>query len=397
MMLLVNRMIYSPRFRTFFVNIFFLLFFVLNSLFHWPLTGFWNNTNQAFEDLLGTLQSSDCYSTYTISGILSSISADCNNYYGKSLMILYRFAHLSTANNLALGFMISFIFIFILGSITNYALNSQKCKLIVLLGFMLSPPLMILVERGNLDLVIFALVVLMSFGLYRENYLLTIGSLILMTLLKFYTLSLFGLIFISFNKRKYSWLNSIIFLFLFVDLIIELSKIDLTRFQIYSSSFGLKIFGLLLLKTGLHLSALFQVIVGLSIFIPIFCFTSRVLPKNSFKFSVQSNSTPSYMEYVGLACSIVFLTTFFSGVSFDWRLVFLIVAAVIELTILDPKLDTRNRNYIVGCGLGAIWCSVGFKYVSPIGDLAVFMMAAYFSLKLKTLFDRTNRISLQIG
>lgn len=369
------------------------LYTYLDSYFGWLTLGWWKNSTMNFEDLASTLSSSDCFSKQSNVELFFSDANVCDYNYGKIGIYFYRIVGFSIESKLIFGMILA---IWLLASIAVLAVVSFKISKefkIITLIILLSPPLQLLLQRGNLDIVIFALLCISAVGFNRRNYLLSVLPLVISTLLKAYTLSGFILVFLLFQKSKNRIMTIFIFILVSVEIFREFNQVALPS-KYFSSSFGLQAFGILLNKLGLSINFIIQDLIGMFILFLIFLASKNKILKGVTKFSFESKDQNVYKtEVVAALSSLIFLTCFFAYMSFDYRLPILLPALLLELRFWSQSDQKRLYFLLISTSILSFWFTVGFKMVSPIGDLClnllvlIFMKKWYLTLKDVKLFS----------
>ena len=175
------------------------LFFVLMQLTTWIPLRYWHIWGGGnFIDSQLILNWSKCYET--MGNYVFKSYGDCSGYvYGSTLLKVLSFFKVSVSTTQAFGFLLMFILALSISYKMNTLVKYREDPLIILI--VLSPPVLLLAERGNFDVLMFGLI---SFAglLFARNYQVwALIPLCLATLIKFYSLPLF-VIFYFLNSDK---------------------------------------------------------------------------------------------------------------------------------------------------------------------------------------------------
>jgi hypothetical protein len=302
-----------------------------------------------------------------------------------------------------LGWVLVFIYVFSI-SLLQRVFNKLSTFLL-LLFFFVSPPSMFLIERGNVDMIIYSLVVFGSYFYSSTSYRKSIFSDILFVIsvfLKLFTLP--ALITNGLLRREYRNIISIAIsiLFLFFVLLNYPNIFSNTGFGIswsYGSTVAPKRFLLLMGDRYQYLSARSLGLI-LSILIIIFSLLMTVVIKHS------SNSTilnvfeykQNIRSHLYVSGSSIFIGTFIIGSNWDYRLVF--------LSCVIPYLAHKTRNYtstLPSLGIALITLLLYTPFLPGIAgpldiinELFDWALFSYFSISLMSImFDEFGTDTFQ--
>lgn len=256
-------------------------------------------------------------------------------------------------------------------------------RLILMQVFVLSPPVMFLTERGNLELLIFSLIsISVMKPLSKANFL---QSLIIFfaSLIKFYPAALLIIIFLR-SKNARSRLTSLLliasFLFIFLRLDFPL-KLGAT--ETYCCSFGNNVWGLYLNRMGLGLIELYIPLVGLFFFSLVYVIYSLAYNRSRFLRSLIRDLTllPAASMQSLQSLLLVFSLLYFSGTNFDYKLIYLLMIPILLLSNKALSHQSRLFHLFSFCSISAFSFPSG--NLQPIGD---FLILTYFILLLSTIF-----------
>ena len=355
--------------------------YILNLVLNWPLlamSGIKGETS--FSDLSTTLKQVNCG------------QSTCPDYiYGDLFARLARGLNLSAISIDLMAYILTSLFILSVSLIAS----SAKSKLAVLAinAVGVSPSTLLLLERANIDIFIFVLCFLASILAKGKLRVMSVLLLALSTLIKFYPLLAFLHQSFLMSKNKSSNLKRAfigllalgVTIITFTNVVKESSSIPLN----WDNSFGLSI-GILWLSfifkemTNLNLvvSGSLIPIIGLSSLI----ITWRLMKLSRLtKVSLRSTSIgrdPVFL--VGLTCYVL-------GISYDYRLVFILIpcALMLENSVTQP--GNRFLLLIVASFFTTTNFGVNVKFFYPgiqlIGDIALFILILTSIFKLESPKD----------
>lgn len=389
---IVNRkkLLADPRlFRYFILYVSIFIVFTLHLLSKSILIGIFNFglTKNTFTDLWGVTKHSECYVQDGWKIYEFELHNDCRNYfYGKPFIYFLHLIQIDLTNYLWLGWIQILILTLILSQIVFLYSTNMRREVIFFTIF--SPPVLLLVSLGNSDILILFMVYL-SFKIIKNNQNLFLGFLliILATLIKLYTLPILFLYIGLFKKITHKLIGFILatfVLFSVLDSQLEVGSGALARLH-YNASFGVSIFGLwgTIPYIGLSLSPIVMWLLGM-VFTFILALTLFVIilrggllkAMQGFDFNFRGN-----FEWIAL--SIVCLSLYFIGTSFDYKLVWFIwLGAVI------PSISNKNsiRDYFRIAMVLSLWLSYAasslfktnkvFAILQPIGDVLLTVQSA---------------------
>ena len=362
--------------------------YVLNLHYKWPLLRFSGVGGEAFAgDLVTTLKLADCD------------GETCSSFiYGEPLAMFIRTISLNQSNIFVLANALILIFLFCVASIAS---NSNKLSNVVMLNLVcLSPAVALLLERANIDLLMFILVLISGYLLKREKCVWSWFILLLASLIKFYSLAPFVIVSYLFQSHKSKpkrimiiFISLIIVLFVLLDALTKVSS-----FPIYwSNSFGA---GIWLAWFAAIISQLYQVTIQVSPIQILFASlaTTLILMRLASMFlAIRQDWIKLSVKFdllllTGLGCFIV-------GVSFDYRLLFILLP--LSTMSLQPK-----RLFHILILMSAYFSTsnygLDFRFAYPIiqflGDfslyLLIFAVIAAWLPRTFSIQDFRNRIKV---
>lgn len=359
-------------------------------LLNWPLVRFWNASQGSVTsaDARSVLKGLECYHQFGVQGFFSTeILAVCqsSNIYGTT------FGFFSTLFGITAEVTPFFTWVGILGVaivfgfLQSFLFGAQKKMLIWLFPFLaLSPPVHFLLERANFDTLVFFLIFLGSFQVFRSRLRLAAGLFALSALLKFYSIFSVGTLLAYVRTRLQFWTIVAIQIFLGLALTFELLIRRESTGLIPSEgggSFGLTVLPLIWnigverlgLPGPIPLGAV--ALVGIAVFLPYLAGVFILQGRTRFLSSrVEKSQNGEPFGVFGLVSGVVFVSCFLAGANFDYRMIFLIPFGVWVLSKL--LANTWYYKVLTASLMGATWLSFIPGPLQPLGDLLISVWAA---------------------
>ena len=348
--------------------------FVFLDLTKWLPLRFWGATSgEHFVDTKQILNSVECLDVNS----KLYLSELCTTYvYGKTLLRALNLLHVNPSQTGLLGF----VFLGFLSAVLGYIGFKSQITYSTFLVIILSPPILLLAERSNFDILILALVVSASILSARGQQVLSMAVLGLASAFKFYT---FPLMFIGaiYAKKRFQQIFIIAVSGLLAFKIsheISSSKnlMNPTTGGSYNNGqgFGFNIWAGYLPRfkgilpadnviTGLAFSGLILLILSAAAFA--YLRTKNYRGSNS---TVNERNLYQLFEYLLIA----HVSCYLAGVSIDYRLVF-ISAATLSYLSATKSVDTGTfeRQLLLGLLIVSLWCSYPSDGLQIIGDISL--------------------------
>jgi hypothetical protein len=325
-------------------------------------------SDEKFGDLRLVLHWAECFTQFGDSVYQAFDPAvPCSGYiYGHLLLPLLTLLNVSVQQTNYLGFTflvsvaISFAYI-------NY-IGRKKNILVALL--ILSPPIALLVDRANFDALVGLLILLSAISFSRRNETTSLILIGISVLVKFYTLPLLILAILLSRSTR----SRILGLFMLVATG-TLTLIDLSRIQTpfpngYSAKFGLSVWGLYAQKLSLiedrsYLYLFATIIVAAAVIFTVAKLRVRVV-KLDWEFGQLT-----HLQVLTIWYLTVHFSCFIFGMSFDYRLFFIVIASVGFLSDSDLIISNFEKYVISALLLLSCWLTFLVPLFAPIGDLAL--------------------------
>jgi hypothetical protein len=303
----------------------------------------------------------------------------------------FGFFGLGEKYTVVIGLLIGLILISTFATLAGYvALHSRSwLHLIFVCASMVSPPVALLLERGNADMFVVILIVLAAFCFEKKPLLSALLS-SLATGLKLFP-GLVGVYFLHSRIQRY-----VLFVFVLFTVILVIPSVDIlgvisqrtpkTRGYSFGASSSLAIFA----PGSLSIESIQLLPINLLITVGSSAFLYMLRPewfRNSARHFTERSFGASLFDFGGLA----FIGTYLAGTRFDYSLALLVlVITAISLSDHREKLLLIMQCLIII----SLWCAFGTKSDSAIiGDLAASSVAViYLSICIgKLSLARANK------
>ena len=336
------------------------LYFSVMQLTTWiPLRywSIWGGGN--FLDTWQVLRFADCYQDIGLD-IYRTDVGECSSYlYGRSLVQTLAFFNIGQNLTQLVGY--GFLLLLAI-SISSVFLVSSKTDALILTLVLLSPPVQLLAERGNFDIVVIFGLTIATYLTRKKLEVAAVLAIFIVTLMKFYTAPLL-LIFIIVGKQLRTKLIAGALLLASAILIQRDIAITDTSYPLGAySQFGMKIWGEYLnlynQTTGSDSRNL-----AVSILVIIFCCFSIIMMKKWMRFKI--DFPPIWQKNKSQLFFLTFISCYLAGTSYDYRLTILAIATFGYLQSLEVS---KKLPYVVFL-IVILWVSFPSGGLQPVGDL----------------------------
>lgn len=364
-----------------YIILYFLLALVaaVNYLNNWPIVQFFQAKQEKdFGDAEIILNAADCFSRIGLK-VYSIKKGDCSYNYGESLIRMLDFLGLNNDSVNVIG--IVFIFLLISTFIESLRLIQPKATFKIhtmATIFFISPPMMLLMERGNFDALIFSLVVFSIILESRGRYISAATILIISTLFKFYT---FPALVNCYLRNKHKTKSNKIWKFL-ITIVLLMVAHDLYRISkgftipnpmwfAFGSSKLPWVFSRII---GIEFSRGLQIFLGAILIFLLYLllekFQKNLVQFRKLKIACQKEQGKSYTTLVSL--NLIFILNYLTGMSYIYRLIFAI-PIFIFLIIIQKKFWTLT-NCLIFTSTFIFFISPWFGRLELIGDICLFFL-----------------------
>lgn len=379
----------------------FVAIYLVNFLFNWPVSR-WSDTSTGsnlftdFKTLF--IWATECRVNLALPHLFSvysqiESSETCTEFtYGTALIILLSIFPTNIELYVVVALIFGVLSVFALGFFlaSSYMMSFWQ-KVLVPLAFF-SPGAHLLFERGNLDLQITLLVVIAAAFLMRGNYFPAYAILVFATLLKFYTLPLLVLVSLLAKNLRQQVLTAILTFLILFWVIVDFSRGSILH--VYGPlQFGYPALDHYFVWLGISLPLIPSLIGFLT---PLLVWALLVFTEkragNGYRTRLSQSVNALQGDYAFIFTAITFCGMFFVALSYDYRLIFLVLAGV--GLILKSVFSKEVKAFLWISLMIAVWGSGAFggnfMFIPPsvkpfliggfqlAGDLAIFMWVGIF-------------------
>lgn len=336
--------------------------YVMQQVMEWPLLRYWQVRRTIdFGDLASIIRYGECYPKMGWDIYEVFQGRECANYlYGSWLIRILDFFNFKESYSIPIGYFALLLVSFLLSLIITQFSQDRILYNILGIAIAVSPPIQLLIERANIDWVIFSLV-LMSIFCYFKSWKLTSVLIVAFTaLIKFYTFPLLVLMIPFLRMRLKILFASAISILILFQILVDLRKSGSIAMGTWFATFGNVIWGKYISKFDINLDAWAQAIIGLSITLVLGMLFARYFSsKTSFIF------TSTYSQFLAFCSAVVLLCCYFVGANFDYRLIWMIPT----LSFLSFVETSWQKKFLVLSFFGSYWLTYNSGILQIAGDL----------------------------
>jgi hypothetical protein len=356
-------------------------FFLVMQLTNWPpllFWGWWGGGN--FLDSWQVLTSADCYRSIGLQ--VYEINNQCMVYaYGRPLLWGLAGLHIGASQTSLFGIIFLVVISITIATIVKYLDIEDNKKNLLSVLIAASPPVLLLVDRGNFDSLIVSMVLLAAWMHTKGKSILAIFLIFVTATIKYYTAPLlFWMIFASkgkFSKATAAVLSAAASLSIGRDLYI-------TQFSFSTGNphltFGLGHEFLYLLKyNAFDWLANFTSLAGVLVVLFFYGISHCWLKKRNIE--LDTSEEKSFMRRLYVFSTIIIVSCYLTGANADYRLIFLCISGISLLSTI--RISEGFETYAIHIICGILW------FTFPSGDLEIFgdiLLSLYigFTLALVT-------------
>ena len=317
-----------------------------------------------YVDSSTVLHFSRCFENIGVGVFLSGET--CSNWnYSASILRLLGILELQNTSEKLIGRLFTYSLLLTF-CILVYLVRGYSVAQVTLFLGLISPPVWLLIERGNFDSVIYLLVFLSAL-IYAQGYrIFPILLISISSILKFYTLPVLFLTFVKSRGLYIKLFNSIAILVSIVIITRDLRLLDKNNIiQAGNNHFGLKIIGNYLGKLGIEINLEVQYFLSGFLFVICIIIAYLVVLRVPFVHFVSANL--SMLKFLHLFSFVVFISIYLIGLSVDYKLIF--VMATAPFLIIHSH---RKLQYLVSLlFLVSVWFTYLTGFFQTIGDFAL--------------------------
>lgn len=327
------------------------------------------NGGEQFLDLRLVLDSVKCFEEIGDRVYEPYDGFECSGYiYGKTLLRIFATLNIQNINLILLGTTLTATFLILASLVTLQLAQGRLSYQVLGICIFFSPSCWLLIERGNLDILIFVLVFFTVYFLEKQRDFLSVILLGVGALLKFYTLPMMLLIIPLMKKRRSRNFSSVTFFIVFITVALEILRIP--RFpSTWYVSFGNQALGhwwnLLVERVSIQVSPLGNLTSSALGFIPVLLIVAILLqfrPNDISEINRVLRASIERRNFSGLWFFIsagVYFFCYFGGMSFDYRLFYLGISGLALLSLISGS-KIVIANVYVGLSIGTLWFSCFF-------------------------------------
>jgi hypothetical protein len=359
---------------------------------------FYDGTRRRFWDMTATLQKwPDCFDKWGLQTFESGernikAQGECSRFnYGIFTIPLYRLMAIMSQNESLWTCVLFAIFVLLLMVVAPRKFNIHILSLLVLI----SPPVSLLFESGNPDLLNIVLCMLAGVALYQRWVVALALSSSVVALHKFYGVAIWITIAFLFYKEKSPKriISTGIIMISIVVLSYQVLHIGLYDFiDAGANHYGITIWDNYFRKVGLDFNEIGVQIVGIATLV---LFSGLVFWKKSREFAEEGSlSRPTS---VAVVLYLVFIFSYVTTSNVDYRLTFLGVAVIMDCQhYLSRSLFSRLMLIL---SIASLYISypMGYRELIPglslqaIGDVVLHFVVAYCLARSWALFSSLRK------
>jgi hypothetical protein len=318
--------------------------------------------------------------------------AICTGYiYGSSLLYLFGYLGISLSNLVTISYLLIVSLLLVMFLTIRTATLSLLQRLIAIALFF-SPPIVLLTERLNVDLMIFLAIYVAAKLPNGIAKLLSPILVSLTALFKFYTFPIFFIMLRQYGRVSRYYLILIICMSSIV-IAYDLKRLSYVPWDA-RNMFGNSIWGeyAFYIFTGPQSRSpiIISMIVGLSVFCLIFFFMQRLAIEVNLR-SITSQSDKRFFLYL----FIITISCYFTGLNVDYRLVFLLF-----LYLCAEKMFFWNllgKILLRASILISFFFSYNVELLQPVGDFALIIVLTLIIKCYQVLFGNSMRDMVNEG
>lgn len=343
--------------------------YILQIPLEWPIVRFTGNKASVhFLDTQQTIDQLICRKEAAMKGDLP-LREECGFVYGNFLVKIIPLSLLKTNLTILLG--LTFILMFAAVYAHFLASVSEEVPLLqkfIYLLIVFSPPNMLLLERGNFEVLMFALLFGIALALYRRRFFSSFLLVTIASLIKFYPIALFFLVFVNhrrfFIKALTIFGSTLTCVVVFKDILsnsIEFPKPTSGMFGNLALSNYLRMLGLNVdQSTGYLIGIIFLLALAYAFFkseLELF----RLMSRRITYLNTQTKIVALYKVFL-----LAFVSCYFAASNIDYRLYLLQLAGICAIALFSNS--EKNRGLLLGSLLIISWTSAISGFTQFIGD-----------------------------
>ena len=345
----------------------------------------WGGGN--FLDTWQILRYGKCYETVGLT-VYENVGTNCSNYlYGRTLLQLLSFFRIDVSLTQFFGY--TFLLLLAIGLTMVFPITSRRdCLVFTMVLF--SPPIMLLADRGNFDILIFFILIHVAKSVARGNFFFGYILLSITVLLKYYTAPVFLLLIFYSKLTRDRILGTVLLLICSGLAFRDIAITDAQYPHGSDAQFGFTVWGEYLNKfssTQVNEIQIYSISAAIFISILILTFVS------SQKFMIQNLkilNTSDWSTFAFWIFLIVSITCYFGGMNFDYRLIFFASTFLLASRVLPSSFPQILINSLAMI----LWMSFPSGGLQPLGDLIIEITISYTLISLGTEASKKTKQSM---
>jgi hypothetical protein len=341
-----------------------------------------------FEDFYAILESARCKP----GGFYPGTNQLCIFPYGSSLRWFLKIIPNPIAHWNAIGWLLIVTIVLLLVPIITIGQELNIYSIVFYIAVFSSPPIILLLERGNFDAVMVCLVCLAGYLLGKEKVFTGILLIFVTSLFKFYTLPLLLLPIFLVKKVSVKIASGLA-------IVASLLTIYFDRSVIFGgthigafAAFGSPVYGSYLKKIDRkiqlnysteHIFGLACFLIGLVLVMFLVKRSWLVIPRTAL---LSSEGRIDARNWIYLLTTGTTISCFIASNNFVYRLIYFFIASIVYLQI---RQISRKEKYIFSLlVVGVAWMNYDVWSLEPFGNTALFILLIFMILDIyKTYFN----------
>jgi len=359
------------------------LSFTLHKLSDWFLLRISNVEGVTdFGDLKAVLKSAVCAEGDLGTLVAKSeLATKCGYIYGEWFLRTLSMTPLTESHGFLVAWFLIGLLAVVLGMYCSVLYRHSRLLAYFALICVNSPPVILLIERANLDILIYLLIAISAWGMSRSNLIMTLLPLSTASMTKFYSLPLLFLVALKQRSALSRWTTSLIAVLVSLKVGLELIGSEAQVPRPTFVAFGLPVFGLYLDYFGIQTHPRVHDALGLILLSCSGAVIWQTQRKSWLRVPKCSLVAPceSYESVMNCLCASTFLICYVLGSNYDYRLILLLIPA------LSFIKETRDHNFtsvmFISTTILAMWGSINLV-IQPIGDIAILFWASVLAFSI---------------
>jgi hypothetical protein len=355
-----------------------------------------------FADLIWIKSFVGCYRKVENSLYLYDDASPCHlgYFYGSTLIKIFEIAKIDSLSVFWIGSTLTVLFCISLGVFASKLENKKIIYVTFIIFSLFSPGIWLLLERANLDILIFLMLLVGSQLFSRGNEISGILVIALSALFKFYTLPAILILLIITNRRLTRIVGILVGLLVTYIVFLDITSITNPGFpSTWYISFGIESIGLYLnlmlehfTQTRFQFSNFGVKILGYFFFLISCIYFNKKHQTTLHTLShillvSKNNKELNYLQNIYWISGTTFISCYLAGMSYDYRLLFLAVSGLSLMALKHANGVSIKKLYLLI--LISLWFSGSFLpatslifsgTIQLIGDVAIFLLATFFTL-----------------